>query len=52
VGLVLAVPGFVGSALDPLVGVAGDSRLRHTLLLAGGLGFALSAALTSVSVGF
>jgi len=52
VGLVLAVPGFVGSALDPLVGVAGDTRLRRTLLLAGGLGFALSAALTSVSVGF
>jgi FSR family fosmidomycin resistance protein-like MFS transporter len=49
---VLAIPGFVGSALDPLVGVAGDSARRGVLLLVGGLGFALSAGLTSVSLGF
>jgi FSR family fosmidomycin resistance protein-like MFS transporter len=49
---VLAIPGFVGSALDPLVGVAGDTPRRRTLMLAGGIGFALSAALTSTAVGF
>jgi FSR family fosmidomycin resistance protein-like MFS transporter len=52
VGLVLAIPGFVGSALDPLVGVIGDTARRRALMLAGGLGFALSAAVTSASMGF
>jgi MFS transporter, FSR family, fosmidomycin resistance protein len=49
---VLAIPGLVGSALDPLVGVIGDTQRRRALMIAGGLGFALSAGLTSVSVGF
>jgi MFS transporter, FSR family, fosmidomycin resistance protein len=52
IGLVLAIPGFIGSALDPLIGVLGDTGRRRVALFVGGLGFALSAALTSVSVGF
>ena len=48
----LAIPGFVGSALDPLVGVAGDTPRRRALMFAGGIGFAVSAALTSAAVGF
>jgi FSR family fosmidomycin resistance protein-like MFS transporter len=52
VGLVLALPGFVGSAADPLVGVLGDTGRRRALLVAGGLAFALSAALTAAAVGF
>jgi MFS transporter, FSR family, fosmidomycin resistance protein len=52
VGLVLAIPGFVGSAIDPLVGVAGDTARRRSVMLLGGLAFAFSAALTSVAVGF
>ncbi len=52
IGLVLALPGFVGSALDPLIGVVGDTARRRALMVAGGLCFALSAALTSVSIGF
>jgi MFS transporter, FSR family, fosmidomycin resistance protein len=52
VGLVLAIPGFIGSALDPLIGVVGDTARRQALMLAGGLGFAFSAALTSAAVGF
>jgi FSR family fosmidomycin resistance protein-like MFS transporter len=48
----LALPGFVGSALDPLVGAAGDTARRHALLVAGGFAFALSAALASLSTGF
>lgn len=48
----LAVPGFVGSALDPLIGAAGDTRRRRTLLVAGGLAFALSAGLAAGAVGF
>jgi MFS transporter, FSR family, fosmidomycin resistance protein len=49
---VLAIPGFVGSALDPLIGILGDTPRRRVLLVAGGIGFALSAALSSVALGF
>jgi FSR family fosmidomycin resistance protein-like MFS transporter len=52
VGLVLAIPGFVGSALDPLVGVFGDTRRRRAVLVLGGVGFAVSAALSSLALGF
>jgi len=52
VGLILAIPGFVGSALDPLIGVAGDTPRRRLLLMAGGLGVAFSAGLSSVAIGF
>jgi len=48
----LAIPGVVGSALDPVIGVLGDGGRRRALLVWGGLVFALSSALTSVAVGF
>ena len=48
----LAIPGFVGSALDPLVGAAGDTRRRRLIILAGGLAFAGSDALTAAAGGF
>ena len=48
----LAVPGFVGSALDPLLGVAGDTSRRRALIFVGGLGFAAAAALTAGADGF
>ncbi len=48
----LAVPGFVGNALQPYLGVLADTRWRRSLLRAGGLAFALSAALTAASTGF
>lgn len=48
----LAVPGFVGNALDPIIGVLGDTARRRALLVGGGLAFALSALLTAVSTSF
>ncbi len=48
----LAIPGFVGSALDPVIGALGDTPRRRSLLVAGGIGFAVSAGLSSVSAGF
>ena len=48
----LAIPGFVGSAFDPLVGVVGDTPRRRALMIVGGCGFALSAAMTSASIDF
>jgi FSR family fosmidomycin resistance protein-like MFS transporter len=49
---VLAIPGFVGSALDPLLGAGGDTARRRALVVAGGLAFAASAALTAAAGGF
>jgi FSR family fosmidomycin resistance protein-like MFS transporter len=49
---VLAIPGFVGSALDPVIGLLGDTRRRRAMVVLGGVGFALSTMLSSVAVGF
>jgi FSR family fosmidomycin resistance protein-like MFS transporter len=49
---VLALPGFFGSALDPLIGLAGDTPRRRALIVAGGIGFAVSAGLSAVALGF
>ena len=46
------MPGFVGSALDPLIGAAGDTRLRRALLAAGGIAFAGAVALAAGAPGF
>jgi MFS transporter, FSR family, fosmidomycin resistance protein len=52
VGIALAVPGFVGSVIDPLIGVLGDTGRRRLVILAGGIAFALSVALVSAAVSF
>jgi MFS transporter, FSR family, fosmidomycin resistance protein len=52
IGLVLAVPGLVGTALEPAIGILGDSGFRRRLIFAGGVAFAVSTALSSVAVGF
>jgi MFS transporter, FSR family, fosmidomycin resistance protein len=52
VGLLLAVPGLFGSALDPLIGLAGNTGRRATLVFLGGIGFAVSAALSGLAFGF
>jgi len=49
---VLAVPGLVGSVLDPLIGAAGDTPRRRRVVVAGGIAFAASAALTAAAGGF
>jgi MFS transporter, FSR family, fosmidomycin resistance protein len=46
------VPGFVGNALEPLLGLLADTRRRVTLLQVGGVAFAASAALTAAATGF
>ncbi len=52
IGLLLALPGLFGSALDPLIGVAGDTRRRGLLMAAGGIAFAVSAMLSAAAIGF
>lgn len=46
------MPGFIGSALDPLIGAAGDTSRRRALLVLGGVGFALSTVLSAGALGF
>jgi MFS transporter, FSR family, fosmidomycin resistance protein len=52
VGVVLAIPGFVGSAIEPIVGLVGDTRYRRSVVIASGIAFALSVALTAGALGF
>jgi MFS transporter, FSR family, fosmidomycin resistance protein len=49
---VLAVPGLIGSALDPVLGAAGDTPRRRALIFVGGVGFALAALLIGSALGF
>jgi len=49
---VLAIPGFVGCALDPLIGAAGDTSRRRALIVLGGVGLVVSTALSAGAVGF
>jgi FSR family fosmidomycin resistance protein-like MFS transporter len=49
---VLALPGLFGSALDPLIGLGGNTRWRRTLVFLGGIGFAVSAAASALALGF
>jgi FSR family fosmidomycin resistance protein-like MFS transporter len=49
---VFAIPGYVGSGLEPLIGILGDTARRRAALIVGGLGFAASAMLSSAALGF
>ena len=51
-GLLLALPGLLGSALDPVVGALGDTARRCALVVGGGLVFALAAAASGLALGF
>lgn len=52
IGLLLAIPGLVGNAFDPVVGALGDTHRRRALLIGGGLAFAAHLVFIGASVGF
>jgi MFS transporter, FSR family, fosmidomycin resistance protein len=52
VGLLLSVPFYASALLEPFFGVLGDTRLRRTLVLAGGVTFAFALALAASATGF
>jgi FSR family fosmidomycin resistance protein-like MFS transporter len=52
IGLLFSVPRIVASVIEPFLGVLGDTRWRRTLVLAGGVGFALACVLTGVAYDF
>jgi MFS transporter, FSR family, fosmidomycin resistance protein len=51
-GLLLGVSTYVGTLLDPLVGLLGDTRWRRAVVLAGGAGFALALGLLAAAGSF
>jgi len=52
VGLLLSLPSFLGAALDPVLGLAGDTHRRRALIVAGAVAFAVSSALNAAAIGF
>ncbi len=52
IGLLFSLPGLIANFIEPFMFILGDVWKRRVILLAGGVLFALSLALTSVSTGF
>jgi MFS transporter, FSR family, fosmidomycin resistance protein len=52
VGLLLSIPGLIANFIEPFMFILGDVWKRRVILLAGGVLFALSLALTSLSHSF
>jgi FSR family fosmidomycin resistance protein-like MFS transporter len=52
IGLLLTLPNFVSSLVEPPLALLGDTRHRRTIILTGGVCFALSLLLVSQSSGF
>jgi len=52
IGLLFSIPGLIANFIEPFMFILGDVWKRRVILLAGGVLFALSLALTSVSASF
>lgn len=52
IGLLFSIPGLIANFIEPFMFILGDVWKRRVILLAGGVFFALSLALTSVSSSF
>ena len=52
IGLLLSLPGMIGAFIEPWIGVLGDVWKRRVLIIAGGMLFTLSLAMTSLSHSF
>ncbi len=52
IGLLLSLPGILAAFIEPFIGILGDVWKRRLLIIAGGILFALSLALTSLSKTF
>lgn len=52
IGLLLSVPGIIANFIEPFMFILGDVWKRRFILLAGGVLFAISLTLTSVSFSF
>jgi FSR family fosmidomycin resistance protein-like MFS transporter len=52
IGIALSLPGFLGNVLEPFLFTLADAWKRRVVILAGGIFFTLSLALTGISFSF
>jgi len=52
IGLLLTVPDLVAAIVEPAIGLAGDTRHRRAVVLAGGLAFGAALVATGLAPGF
>jgi FSR family fosmidomycin resistance protein-like MFS transporter len=52
VGILLGLPGFIASLIEPAIGILGDVWKRRVLVLGGGVAFALGLLLVGLSQSF
>ncbi len=52
IGILLGVPGVLASFIEPVLGILGDTPKRRAIILLGGVGFTVAAALTGISQSF
>lgn len=52
IGLLLSIPGIISSSIEPFIGILADLGKRKVLILTGGVIFAASLVITSLSTGF
>lgn len=52
IGIALSLPGFLANFIEPFLFTLGDTRKRRAVILAGGIFFILSLALTGISYSF
>lgn len=52
IGLLISLPIFIASLIEPILGILGDTRWRRAIVLTGGLLFALELLLTAISGSF
>jgi MFS transporter, FSR family, fosmidomycin resistance protein len=52
IGLLLSLPGILGAFIEPFIGILGDVWKRRLLIITGGILFAASLAITSLSSSF
>lgn len=52
VGILLSLPSLIGNLIEPILGILGDVGQRRTLILGGGVAFALALLLIALSHNF
>ncbi|HSK88843.1 MAG TPA: MFS transporter [Anaerolineales bacterium] len=52
IGLLLSLPGIIAAFIEPFIGILGDVWKRRVLIVVGGILFATSLAVTSISTTF
>jgi FSR family fosmidomycin resistance protein-like MFS transporter len=52
IGLLFTIPDIVATCIEPFIGILGDTKWRKTLIILGGIGFAIAVFAYGISVTF